>query len=85
MFAQLLFQLLDDLLPVPALPVPDNNIKAGIFPGKVIIVKAGKLSMFGDWSHIQFWQGVGVRFPHAIRHRSPCIPALSFLEKLLFR
>ena len=26
----------------PQVPVPDNNIKAGIFPGEVIIVENGK-------------------------------------------
>jgi len=32
-----------DVLSSPQMPVPDNETKAGIFPGKVIIVDHGKL------------------------------------------
>ena len=31
-----------EVLSSPQMSVPDNNIKGGIFPGKVIIVEAGK-------------------------------------------
>ncbi len=34
------------------MPVPDNNIKAGIFPGKVIIVAHGKKSLILEQDYL---------------------------------
>ena len=45
------------------MPVQDNETKAGIFPGKVIIVDHGKVAKLRVWAHFLFCEGVGVRFP----------------------
>ena len=42
----------------PQMPVQDNETKAGIFPGKVIIV-SGKIAMLGDGALVLFLEGAG--------------------------
>jgi len=33
----------------------------------MISCEPGKLAMLGAWAYARFWEGVGVRFPHATR------------------